>query len=60
MRTLSSSPCQLKLGVDLSHYSLRPYSLMFLIITIWIFPPFNTYDSNTNLEDPQCNIYLIP
>ena len=25
MRTLLSSPCQLRLGVDLSYHSLRPY-----------------------------------
>ena len=26
MGTLSSSSCQLRLGVDLSHHSLRPYT----------------------------------
>ena len=24
-----SSPCQLRLGVDLSHYSLRPYNYLY-------------------------------
>ena len=30
IETLSSSPCQLRLGVDLSRHSLRPYILLLL------------------------------
>ena len=34
METPLSSPCQLRLGVDLSHHSLRPYILY--ILRFWI------------------------
>jgi len=29
-----SSPCQLRLGVDLSHHSLRPYKLSFFLLSV--------------------------